>query len=73
MSSYPDTEMRLEFAALYYGPVKLPLLLRTFTVRKERFFAKKPKGKWYPVDRNAALQVDRNGLGYALGQFVPGL
>ena len=53
-----------------YGAERLPQLLVGFSIEKQRFFVKQPGGPWYLADRSEAIQVDRQGLSYALGQFV---
>jgi len=53
-----------------YGRQRLPRLLEGFTVRKSRFFVKKPSGPWYETDEPQALDFDGQGRCYALGEYV---
>jgi SAM-dependent methyltransferase len=53
-----------------YGVERLSRLLKGFVVEKERFLIKEPGGLWHLTERVEALRVSRNGLSYALGQFL---
>ena len=53
-----------------YGEERLPLLLAEFQVGRSQYWVKQPGGMWRATERMEALQVDRQGLSYGLGQFV---
>ena len=53
-----------------YGRQRLPRLLEGFTVRKSRFFVKKPGGPWCETGELQALDFDSRGRCYALGEYV---
>jgi SAM-dependent methyltransferase len=53
-----------------YGIVRLPQLLRGFAVKQEQYYWKPPQDDWRIITKAEALQVDRQGISYALGQMV---
>lgn len=53
-----------------YGAERLPRLLQGFTIVREQYLRKPPKDIWHKTTKAEALQVDRAGISYALGQFV---
>lgn len=53
-----------------YGEERLPQLLRGFTVEQEQYYRKPVQASWSETTKADALQVDRAGVSYALGQFV---
>jgi SAM-dependent methyltransferase len=53
-----------------YGVERLPQLLRGFTVEQEHYLLKPVQANWCETIKADALQVDRAGISYALGQFV---
>jgi SAM-dependent methyltransferase len=53
-----------------YGSERLSGLIERFLIESECFFIKQPGNPWRLAQRAEAMTFDRNGLSYALGQFV---
>jgi SAM-dependent methyltransferase len=53
-----------------YGVERLPQLLRGFKVEREQYYWKPSQDTWRLTTKANALQVDKQGLCYALGQLV---
>jgi 2-polyprenyl-3-methyl-5-hydroxy-6-metoxy-1,4-benzoquinol methylase len=53
-----------------YGTGRLSLLMQGYVIVEERYLVKQLDGVWQSQGKQAALQVNRGGLSYALGQFV---
>jgi hypothetical protein len=53
-----------------YGTRRLPKLLAGFRTENARFMIKVPYGPWQVASESEALEINRQGLSYALGEFA---